>query len=235
MNVHRYAQIDIRAFDMPSAAMRLSRGGGALLLDVPGLAEGRPSVLRGDSVVARVGTERQYRGVVHEVHLETIHLRFDRQFHHAFVPGMRHAIRFTLRRSAMLLMHAAVAARHDRGDDRGDRNETELPPALLFPSAALPCAAGDAACAAARAAVERRRLPAPLHNCRLNERQVLAVRGALCSAGADGLPAELAGVPYVIYGPPGTGKTSTVAEYVLQVGLLPILSFPKRNYTMLLR
>ncbi len=188
-------QSDIRLYDMREARMRPDRA--MLLLDVPGLAESRPSVMRGDKVIATAsdGKGRSFEGVVHGVQSETLQLRFHDSFHRAFVAGMKHHVRFTLRRTPMLLMHAAVAA------------GAGVPCTLLFP-AQLPAANLAAAAAAVRDAalpgLQQSRGP------ELNARQLQAVRGALSAP-------PVPDAPYVIFGPPGTGKTSTVVEYVLQV------------------
>ena len=204
---------DIRLYDIEHALMR-AQGGVTLLLDVPGLAEARPSVLRGDKVVVR-GADggRSYEGVVHAVEQETLQLRFDLSFHRAFIPGMRHHVRFTLRRTPMLLMHAAVAP-SEAAADRA---------ALLFP--ALP--ADEAAEAAA---AQSATLTTALFNRDLNIRQQQAVRAAMCR-GAD--PERPILAPYIIFGPPGTGKTSTVAEYVMQV-LATKVAAPAASSTSLL-
>ena len=59
-------QEDIRNFDMHGVA--LESAGDLIGLTVPGLAENRPSVLRGDAVVVqRPGDARQFRGYAHQV------------------------------------------------------------------------------------------------------------------------------------------------------------------------
>jgi hypothetical protein len=68
----RRRQDDIRTFDMHGVALE---GAGSLVsLTVPGLAENRPSVLRGDAVVVqyhravqRPSDERRFRGYAHQV------------------------------------------------------------------------------------------------------------------------------------------------------------------------
>ena len=172
----------------------MRRFGMHLLLDVPGLAESRPSVLKGDKVVVHQGEGRHYEGVVHDVQQETLLLRFNLMFHNTHIAGMRHHVRFTLRRTPMLLMHAAVAPGN------------KLSASLLFPAPLQ-----DAAAIAAAAASAMLALPAPLFNRNLNARQQQAVRGVLYSG------AQVGDTPYIIFRPPGTGKTSTVVEYVLQV------------------
>ena len=56
-----------------------------LALGVPGLAEGRPSLLVGDSVVlfdpCAVTDAPCFEGYVHEVHREEIMLKFQEDFH----------------------------------------------------------------------------------------------------------------------------------------------------------
>ena len=202
-------QQDIRLYDIEHAQMR-ALNAFTLLLDVPGLAEARPSVLRGDKVVARSpdgGAQGcPYEGVVHDVQQETLQLRFDLSFHRAFIAGMRHHVRFTVRRTPMLLMHAAVS---NAGASDAEKAEKA---ALLFP---MPPPDEAAEAAAAQAA----QLTTRLYNQKLNARQQQAVRAAMCS-GADA--ARPIPGPYIIFGPPGTGKTSTVAEYVLQVLARPV-------------
>jgi hypothetical protein len=213
---------DIRLYDIERAQMR-PMNAFTLLLDVPGLAEARPSVLRGDKVVARAADggaqSRSFEGVVHAVAMETLQLRFHMSFHHAFVNGMRHHVRFTLRRTPMLLMHAAIRAEEQRGGEeeraRIVAREAERA-SMLFPQ---PPPDETAEAAAAEAAP----LSAGLYNRDLNARQQQAVRAALCR-GAD--PQRPLTAPYIIFGPPGTGKTSTVAEYVMQVLARPIIQAP---------
>jgi hypothetical protein len=195
-------QADIRMYDIPAAQLDAQAGSRALWLRVPGLAEARPSVMRGDKVVVAgdAASARQYEGVVHAVHEERVALRFAPDFHARHVTGLRFRARFVLRRTPMLLQHAALKPPPGQ--------QACCPPALLFP----PPPADASAALAAAAAVDAVQLPhPPLYNRQLNARQLQAVRGALCAA----KPA--ADAPYIIFGPPGTGKTCTVVEYVLQV------------------
>ena len=212
-------QQDIRLYDIERAQMRVLNGF-TLQLDVPGLAEARPSVLRGDKVVAHAAdggaNARFYEGIVHAVEQETLQLRFDLSFHRAFISGMRHHVRFTLRRTPMLLMHAAVS---EIGATEAEKAEKA---SLLFP---LP-PPNEVAEAAASAAAQ---LTRALYNRQLNARQQQAVRAAMCG-GAD--PARPITAPYIIFGPPGTGKTSTVAEYVMQVLARPVAAAPPASATL---
>ena len=61
-------QFDIHHYDMVGEPM--VRRGHLMELRVPGLAENRPSVLKGDKLIVRqhgAGGEEEYEGVVHEV------------------------------------------------------------------------------------------------------------------------------------------------------------------------
>jgi hypothetical protein len=173
-------EVDIRTYDMDRARMQPCEGR-FLALHVPGLAESRPSVLRGDMVLAtpsgRAGPH--YRGYAHRVELERVLLRFSQDLHSAFVPGQEMDVSFTFRRTPLQLMHHGVS---------------HPPPALalqrIFPDAA-----------AGLAFHPPRPLPAgdlvPF-NRNLNEEQRRAVRRIL-----EGVcrPA-----PYIIFGPPGAPR-----------------------------
>ena len=55
------------------------------LIQVPGLAENRPSVLRGDWLYVRLHegdglSQREYQGYVHEVRNESVILGFDKRY-----------------------------------------------------------------------------------------------------------------------------------------------------------
>lgn len=78
-------------------------------LTVAGLAEKRPSVLRGDAVLALVdvnGEKKKWEGVVQRVQLLELHLRF-----HKFFPrnlAINADIEFTFKRTAINLQHQGV-------------------------------------------------------------------------------------------------------------------------------
>lgn len=78
--------LDIMSFDKRNATMEPTQGNYHLELDVPGLAENRPSVLRGDKVhvvkmVDGSPSGRWYEGYAHEIRMETVLLRFSPAFH----------------------------------------------------------------------------------------------------------------------------------------------------------
>lgn len=63
-------QRDVRYFDMEGVEVKLERSSGLVVLEVPGLQEGRPSVLKGDKLYLReCGSSRmvEYEAFVHQV------------------------------------------------------------------------------------------------------------------------------------------------------------------------
>lgn len=84
-----------------------------LKLEVPGLAENRPSVLKGDKIYAQLHTasgieQVEYEGVVHQVEDSSIIVGFSRKLRSKFIPNMSFNIRFTFNRFPMRNMHRAT-------------------------------------------------------------------------------------------------------------------------------
>ena len=188
-------EVDIRTFDMEGVPLDGYTRPGLLGIEVPGLAEHRPSVLRGDAVlVRRAGGSRlgqsQFRGYAHMVHLAEVFLKFHRSFHDSMVHGVRVDVEFTFSKTVFRLMFQGLFA------------VAEVPPQLLFPTAAQPLAP-------ARIDLDVDAVGIVTISRGLNERQLLAVRGIM--------EGRCRPRPYLLFGPPGTGKTSTLVEAVLQV------------------
>ena len=96
-----------------------------MLLQIPGLAENRPSVLKGDHLFFRKsGQSTEYQGYVHEVRLEEVRLKFAQRcrlaispemarlycflrFHEDFFDGAKFHVRFTFNRLSLKLWHRA--------------------------------------------------------------------------------------------------------------------------------
>lgn len=181
---------DMRSHDMEDVTMR-RRGNQFLSLEVPGLAERRPSLVYGDYIFAQLVTDepndnaKPYQGYIHRVEADEIFLKFNKSLHQHHQDGDLYNVRFTYNRLNMRRLYHAVQAAEKLG------------PQLLFPSQ-LP-----------RRRAIRTTMLNPL-NQNLNREQARSVEKIL---GCKGAP------PYVIHGPPGTGKTMTLVEAILQLYL----------------
>ena len=187
------SESDIRSFDMIGTTMR--RRGQAMVLTVPGLAENRPSVLRGDRLLV-VKHGRTYEGYAHFIRQEEIELKLNKSFHSSYLNNERVDVRFEFRRMPLRIAHQALPFAVGASSTGGG-----LDPQTLFPT---------------KDSVEPR--PSLVsqtylndmvwYNRHLNEEQCLAVRGILAAVARP--------TPYLLYGPPGTGKTVTLVEAILQ-------------------
>ncbi|XP_062169897.1 probable RNA helicase SDE3 isoform X2 [Alnus glutinosa] len=179
---------DMRSYDMECVAMR-KRGNQFLSLEVPGLAERRPSLVQGDFIVAKLASEYgndatcKYQGYIHRVEADEVYLKFAPELHLQHKDGNLYNVQFTYNRVNMRRLYLAIEA------------SDELVQEFLFPSESF-----------------NRRLikttPLVPVSCNLNPEQMCSIEMIL---GCKGAP------PYVIHGPPGTGKTMTVVEAILQL------------------
>ncbi|TFK72808.1 P-loop containing nucleoside triphosphate hydrolase protein [Pluteus cervinus] len=181
---------DMERYDIHNAALTKQKN--TYRLDVPGLAEKRPSVLVGDTILVRQDSDPQgrwFEGGVHLVQVNQIGVQFGRSF--KWAAGQHYHVRFKVNRNPLRRMHAALQAPVSRQD-------------LLFPDVA------DVA-----------KLPNPvptqatthlvIHNPLVanNPQQLQAVVSIAMRP-----PGKL---PFAIFGPPGTGKTTTMIEAIRQV------------------
>lgn len=181
------AQVDLERYDKENQG--LQRYNSYFYLEVPGLAEKRPSVLVGDSIKVRPHNPSSntnttwYIGYVHVVRQEEVGLRFANRF--LPPPNTQFDVRFCLNRIPLLRMHQALATAFVEA--------RVLSPALTHERP--------------RRVVTLAQTINPL--VQTNPPQLLAVKSIL------GLPS---GSPtFIIFGPPGTGKTVTVVESMLQL------------------
>lgn len=168
------------------------------MLHVKGLAEKRPSVLKGDLVNINMPGERRrvYKGEAMIVEQENVHIALDADFRQRYTLGMPVEVRFNLSRMALRIFH------------QGLELVKQLPSArsLLFPEPR------DLTPSGVRERLNTSRLGGAqlaLHNHQLNEEQAAAVRAVV-----DGVARH---IPYIIFGPPGTGKSTTIIEAILQL------------------
>ncbi|CAN6290597.1 unnamed protein product [Urochloa humidicola] len=113
---------EMRAYDMEGVSMR-RKGMNFLSLEVPGLAERRPSLVQGDFIVARYARNdaRPYQGFIHRVEADEIFLQFDHQFHRNHHDRNQYHVSFTYNRLNMRRLYKSI-------------HEAEfLGPGILFP------------------------------------------------------------------------------------------------------
>ena len=95
-------------YDMEDAAFT-SKGGQLLWLDIPGLAESRPSVMRQDRVISEFrGLPSRHLGYVHEVTRDAIGVHFSPRVRDFFVRGMRGTLELQLTRTSLVRKHLAL-------------------------------------------------------------------------------------------------------------------------------
>ena len=100
---------DLRHYDMEGAVM--GKSGHLFSLEVPGLEENRPSVMKGDTIKVKMtgNSDREYEGVVHEIRESRVMLGFGHQLAGNFLKNMKFDVQFTLGRYPLRTMHRAVA------------------------------------------------------------------------------------------------------------------------------
>lgn len=177
---------DMRAYGMEGVTMKRNRRQ-MLSLEVPGLAEKRPSLLIGDFIFVKLAngdeTLKPHQGHIHCVEAEEILLKFDPNFHRSHRESNLYNVQFTYNRISMRRLYQTVEAAACL-----ERN-------LLFPSVSSKVRLGQY------------KALTPICS-DLNEEQRTAIDMILVRQG---------GPPYVIHGPPGTGKTKTLIEAILQI------------------
>lgn len=181
---------DIHMYDCDDQTMKIVSSNSKLLsLEVPGLAENRPSVLRNDSILVTIDGDNsvKYEGIVHYVRELEVWLGFQKSLLDKFLPKLKFHVEFQFNRYNQRLQHRALEMIRNHGI--ADH---------LFP---------------------RKHTTVPLKNVTIsswfnkhlnkNPEQQQAVRNIVSGTS---YPA-----PYLIFGPPGTGKTVTVVEAVSQL------------------
>ncbi|XP_008334715.1 putative helicase mov-10-B.1 [Cynoglossus semilaevis] len=190
-------KVDIRRYNIPNREttepipmFRDKFNKKLLVLEVAGVSENRPSVLRGDQLlVRREGeTDVKYRGYVHSVELNSVKLGFSSELLSGFVDGMRFSVEFVFNRLILRLQHRAAEMAVKHGLKR-----------VLFP-------AEDSVPASS---VELPDLTLCDRKLQDNTEQYQAVQHIVAGSSKP--------APYLVFGPPGTGKTVTLVEAIKQI------------------
>ncbi|XP_015241015.1 PREDICTED: putative helicase mov-10-B.1 [Cyprinodon variegatus] len=193
---------DIRRYNIPNddrkhaELARDTTNRKLLVLEVPGVSENRPSVLRGDSLLMYPQGEKgvKYRGYVHGVQLDSIRLGFCQKFldlyvkDFSFIEGIKFNVEFTINRLLVHLQHrAAELARSHKLRS------------VLFPvEPTFSCGKPDLP-----------KLKLFDYQLEKNPEQYQAVQHIVAGSSRP--------APYLVFGPPGTGKTVTVVEAIKQI------------------
>ncbi|XP_063071769.1 putative helicase mov-10-B.1 [Engraulis encrasicolus] len=186
-------EFDVKKYDLSGQIMTRDRSNKKLLiLTVPGVAENRPSVLRGDYLKAsKTGDPSQpltvYIGYVHRVELDRVKLGFSRKLLQDFLPNMKFDVEFTVSRYPLKLQHRAVEL----------ANQHQLGP-VLFPTETSSATSPTPP----RIRISNRDLES-------NPEQNAAIQRILAGGSRP--------APYLVFGPPGTGKTVTLVEAINQI------------------
>ncbi|RVE72922.1 hypothetical protein OJAV_G00045260 [Oryzias javanicus] len=183
-------EVDIRKYDLHGQTMTPDiPNSDLLILKVPGLAENRPFVLKGDCLIISRSedTGSVYKGYVHKKELNNLLLGFSKNFVANFTSTMKFDVEFTLNRLTLKLQHRAV--------DLATKSNQLLD--VLFPSAAA-----KSTFSLPELSMFNRRLED-------NPEQFKAVQHIVAGSSQP--------APYVVFGPPGTGKTVTLVEAIKQI------------------
>ncbi|KAH9930534.1 P-loop containing nucleoside triphosphate hydrolase protein [Epithele typhae] len=179
---------DLRMYDMRSVKFR--RESGRLhTVNVPGLAEKRPSVVVGDIILAQAlrkadSTGPTHRGFVHIVRNEDICV----SFHSSFDGASRYNIRFEYNRIPLRRQHQALSV------------PSLSAQRLLFPHLD-----------------DQGILSTPQPDNITTFNPLVALNSAQLQAVKLIVSLQPVAPPFVIFGPPGTGKTITLVESIRQV------------------
>ncbi|XP_026857217.2 putative helicase mov-10-B.1 [Electrophorus electricus] len=186
--------VDIKAYDKEDVTMKQDKLNKKLLvLQVPGVSENRPSVLRGDHLLVTKSKDvhlqniTKYKGYVHRVELDQLKLGFSSKFLASFIDKMKFRVEFTVNRVPLRLQHRAVqlAVQHQLED-------------VLFPVGSKATIPGS-----------QRLLSLFDRKLEENTEQYTAVCNIVAGVSKP--------APYLVFGPPGTGKTVTMVEAIKQV------------------
>ncbi len=176
-------EIDIKSYDMKRVPLQ-QKGRKYYSIHVPGLAESRPSVLRGDVINVRT-SNKCFEGVVERTEEENAIIVFPNSIKNMYTNGMLVDVRFSFKRMGLRLCHDALHA------IRSSDDKMVMFKKILFPTHG-----------------QLRALP-PL-NSRTGTKQIRWVNRNLNDEQRNAVQEILKAVyrpaPYILFGPPGTGE-----------------------------
>ncbi|XP_030220925.1 RNA helicase Mov10l1 isoform X2 [Gadus morhua] len=226
------AEGELKEFSITAAVLR--KGVQYLHLDIPGLAEGRPSLFVGDRIALKEpqcnGVTTEYIALVNEIHEEEVSLRVNAELRQRY-QGEPLDVEFTYNRITMRRCHHALEqARHfgrvlfptevilqasqwtGRWLEEPGKEESEVMMAEHHDKVSgVSVDMKSKATQTKGGGMPSKAVPTEgsFFNPLLNTSQREAVRRVLAG--------ECRPTPYILFGPPGTGKTITLIEAVLQV------------------
>ncbi|XP_070686569.1 RNA helicase Mov10l1 [Pempheris klunzingeri] len=232
-----HAEKELREFTITGALLR--KGAVYLHLDVPGLAEGRPSVNIGDKIVLKKphsdGLVMEYMSYVAEINDEDVSLRVNSEFQRSYL-GEPLDVEFSYNRLTIRRCHNALDQTKQFGEilypsrvtvqtpqwtgkwieEEPDQNKTVEDTEVTMENEKVSSISIDMKSKATQTKGTDGRPPSKpipsqghFFNPDLNPPQREAVKRILAG--------ECRPIPYVLFGPPGTGKTITLIESILQV------------------
>uniref|UniRef100_A0A8C9L8E7 RNA helicase n=1 Tax=Pavo cristatus TaxID=9049 RepID=A0A8C9L8E7_PAVCR len=198
-----HQEMEIKNFDM--CGVTLKRNGNLLVLEVPGVEEGRPHLAAGDKVIlkSQVYSEHiiEYIAYVTEICNEDVTLKCNADFERAYNSEPMDVefvhCRYFYRLPKMLFPEKLLL---------------QSPQAVKTQNITEYCGVDDGLeqCSQQESEVTTIKWRAgEFFNPMLNKQQKLAVKRILSG--------ECRPTPYILFGPPGTGKTITVVEAILQI------------------
>lgn len=189
-----FALLTLRQYDKDNVIFR--KEDGYLVLDVAGLADGRPSLLPGDIAVCyppgltlNCGATL-FEGVIHMTSQEAIYLKFHNEFMRTY-NYEKYNIYYKVNRTIVRRLYGALDS------IRSDVNKERI----LFPKTID-----------FKEPMMNFSKPLKWFNDKLNPRQRQAIESIL--------EGKCRPSPYIVLGPPGTGKTVTIVEAILQIFFL---------------
>ncbi|XP_009080185.1 PREDICTED: putative helicase Mov10l1 [Acanthisitta chloris] len=223
-----HAEMDIKDFAI--SGVTLKRNGDLLVLEVPGVEEGRPRLIPGDKVVLRsqVYSEHiiEYTAYITEICNEDVTLKTNADFEQTYnlepldVEFVH--CRITSRRCHFAIQQAAALGEKVLFPER---LVLQSPQAVKTQSTTEYCVVDDGLEQSSQQeskvkktqnrqakvdeTVAHKQRAGEFFNPMLNEQQKLAVKRILSG--------ECRPTPYLLFGPPGTGKTVTIIEAILQI------------------